>query len=131
MNRFKNIDKVSFDSMIIIYYCFNFKDNKLIELSDKAQLFTEKLIKNNSKIIVPSFILSEIKQKETLQIINRYISSNQITNLPKNPNMAFKLGLEYKFKNKVNKMMKKDWVIISDYSPSEALIEQIHDFFKI
>lgn len=44
--------------------------------------------------------------------------------------MAFKLGLDYKFKNKVNKMMKKDWVVISDYSPSDTLIGQIHDFFK-
>lgn len=63
-------------------------------------------------------------------MIEEYISSKEISNLPKNINMAFKLGLEFKFKSKLNKMLNKEWFVVEEYNPPTKIYDAIHDFFK-
>ena len=130
MENLKTFNCVSYDSMIIIYYCFNIENYKLIEFTNKSHILTEYLVQNNIKINIPSFLVSEIKRKDTMQMINQYISSKQITNIPNNPNFAFKLGLEFKFKTKFKKLLKKEWFNVNEYEPPTELYEPIETFFK-
>lgn len=130
MNSLICHDYVSYDSMIIIYYCFSVKNYELIELNNKAQKLTEFLIRNDSKIIVPRFLISEILNKDILNVIEEYISFGQIANVPPNPNRIFKIGLEFKIKNNFNKLLKKEWFIVEDYVPPEELYNQIKDFYE-
>lgn len=122
--------EIGYDSMMIIYYCFNIKNHKIIEYTDKTHELTEFLLKNHKKIIVPSFLISEIRQKGAIKIIEEYISSKQITNLPRNINSTFRLGLFFKFKTKLNKLLKKEWFNICDYNPPKGTFSPIETFFK-
>ena len=81
MYRLKNKDNVIYDSMIIIYYCFNDKNHKFLEYTGKAHTLTEFLTNNNIEIVVPSFLKAEIERKDIMQMIDSIISSNQITNI--------------------------------------------------
>lgn len=130
MHRLQNSGHISYDSMIIIYYCFNVKNHKLIEYTDKAHTLTEFLIKKNVEIVVPSFLIDEIRRKNINEMITTFVSSSQITNLPKNPNFAFKLGLEVKFKQKLNNLLKKEWFTVVDYIPPTELLKPLNRFFE-
>lgn len=57
MHRLQNSKHICYDSMIIIYYCFNVKNHRLIEYAEKARILTEFLIKKNIEIDVPSFLI--------------------------------------------------------------------------
>lgn len=130
MKNLLTFEHISYDSMIIIYYCFNNKYNYLIEYSYKAQEMTSFLIQNGMKITVPSFLISEIKRKDAIIMIDEYISSKQIANLPKNINFTFKLGLSFKFKMKLEKLLKKEWFNVEDYLPPDDLYLPIKTFFQ-
>lgn len=116
--------------MIIVYYCFNVRNHKLIEYTDKAHLLTEFLINNNVEIVVPSFLIEEIERKEIIEMINNFISSNQITNISNNPNFAFRLGLEIRFKRKLDKLVKKEWFSVVEYNPPTELFNRLNSFFE-
>lgn len=120
---------VIYDSNIIIYYSFHTENHKILELTNKSKKLTEFLISNGSHIHVPKFIMDEIESKGIRKIIDEYITTNQITNLPQNPNMIFRLGLEFKIKRKLKRLQDKEWFSIEDYTPSEELINRIDDFF--
>lgn len=130
MKNLLEFEKVIYDSMIIIYYCFKIKNHNLIEFSEKAHELTQILLKNNIKITVPSFLISEIQRKDTLDMIESYISSNQIANIPKIITPTFKLGLDFKFKRKLDKLLKKEWFNVEDYLPPNKLYQPIENFFK-
>lgn len=130
MKKLANIDYVSYDSMIIVYYYFNINKNRIIEFSEKSHRLTEFLINNNTKIIVPSFLISEIKRKDTMEMISKYISTKQITNIPPKPNPTIKLGLDFKFKTKFNQLLKKEWFIVEKYDPPKELYDPLEDFFN-
>lgn len=129
MYRLKNKDNVIYDSMIIIYYCFNDKNHKFLEYTGKTHTLTEFLINNNIEIVVPSFLKAEIERKDIMQMIDSIISSNQITNIS-NTNFTVKLGLEIKFKNKFKKLQKKEWFNVVEYIPSAELLDPLRKFFE-
>lgn len=63
-------------------------------------------------------------------MITNFVSSSQITNVPKNPNFAFKLVLEAKFKQKLNNLLKKEWFTVVDYIPPTELLKPLNTFFE-
>lgn len=76
MNRIKN-QLITYDSNLIIYYCFSTKNHEIIELTSKTKKLTEYLINNNSEIILPQFIIdikliAFSKEKNTTLISNDY-----------------------------------------------------------
>lgn len=130
MNRLENLNNITYDTMLIIYYFFNIKNHKLIEYNNKTQKLTEFLIKNNTNIIVPEFLINEIKNKGIRRITKEFIKTKQITNIPKNTDQAFILGIEFKVKRKLEQLQMKEWFTVEVYSPPVKDIDQIYDFFK-
>ena len=130
MNRLIDENTVCYDSMIIIYYCFNIKNHEIIEFTLKSHKLTEHLLKNNINISVPSFVISEIERQDISKMVEKFTSSNQITNIPSNLTLTFKFGLELKFKNKLHSLIKKEWFIVEDYYPPLELLEPLN-FLKI
>lgn len=65
-----------------------------------------------------------------MKMINNFISTNQIINIPKRPNLTFKLGLEFKFKKKFDKLLKKEWFNVEIYVPPTELYDPLKDFFN-
>lgn len=130
MNQLKDIDTITYDTMLIIYQCFNIKHHQLIEYANKTQRLTEFLVKNNAEIVVPEFIINEIKNKGIRKITNEFIKSKQLANLPKNPDQAFILGIEFKVKMKLSRLQTKEWFTVIIYQPPEKYIDQIYEFFK-
>lgn len=130
MNQLKDIDNITYDTMLIIYHCFNIKHHQLIEYTNKTQILTEFLVKNNAKIVVPEFIINEIENKGIRKITNEFIKSGQLANIPKNPDQAFILGIEFKVKMKLSRLQTKEWFTVIIYSPPEKYLDKIYDFFK-
>ena len=129
MKRLSNFENVIYDANILVYYCFNTKNHSIIELTKKTHELTNFLMENNTSIIIPKFIVEEIRTKTIRKILEKYISTKQLTNLPKNPNMIFKLGLEHRVKTKFQKLLKKEWIYIENYNPSEELLDKTYDYF--
>ena len=97
MNRIKN-QLITYDSNLIIYYCFSTKNHEIIELTSKTKKLTEYLINNNSEIILPQFIIDEIKNITFSEIVFNYITKrSEVTHLPKNPTYLFRIELKEKF----------------------------------
>ena len=130
MNRLKDYEKVIYDSNIIIYYCFKTKETKIIELTDITHILTEFLVKNQSKITVPNFIIDEIMNIDIPQMISEMIKSGKLTNMPKYTDYSFQFTLSLKLQKKFRKMQEKDWFLIEVYFPTKNLYKQIEDFFK-
>ena len=53
MKNLTTFDNITYDAMIIVYYCFNLENHKLVEYTNKSQRLTEFLINNNINIIIP------------------------------------------------------------------------------
>ena len=124
MNRLKNNMEVIYDSNLIIYYCFSTKKHKIIELTNKTQKLTEFLIKQNSNITIPEFLINELRKEKLTKIVSNYISSRrEVTNLPKNQTYLFKLELE-----NLIPFLKKNWINIEQYQPKDE-IKDIENFF--
>ena len=130
MNRLKNYEKISYDSNIIIYYCLKTKETQIIEFTDKSHILTEFLVKNGSFIIVPNFIINEIKNIEIAKMIPKMISNKELTNIPEYKDYLFQYTLELKFKKKFKKMQEKEWFLIEVYFPTKEVYEKIEEFFK-
>jgi len=100
MKRLENSHHVIHDAQLIIYYCFLFKNHRIIELTNKSRLLTQFLINHEIQIVVPESIINEIKKKGFGKIISEYTSSKypmQIIGLPKNLSPTF----EYRMKRKL------------------------------
>lgn len=129
MNRLKN-QLITYDSNILVYYSFLTKNHQIKELTSKTHKLTEYLINNNSKILVPQFLVDEINRLTFSKIVSDYMSNGyEVTNLPKNPTFLFKIELEGKLHKKFKNFLKKDWVIVDDGIPSENLVNGIEKFF--
>ena len=96
----------------------------------KSQKLTEFLINNGTNIVIPEFLMSEIKNKGIRKISEEFIERKQLTNLPKNPDMMFLLGIEFKVKRKLEHLQNKEWFIVEPYIPSESIYNQIYTFFQ-
>ncbi len=133
MNRLKNNQYTIYDAQIIIYYCFLYKNHRIVELTNKARILTAFLIKNNVTIIVPASIIMEIFNKGFEKIISEYTSSkypNQITGLTKKLSYVFEYRLQRKVEKNFNNMINSNWFEVRPHFPSEASIDDIIDFFK-
>ena len=130
MKNLTSFDNITYDTMVILYYCFNIKNHKLVEYTNKSQKLTEFLINNGTNIVIPEFLMSEIKNKGIRKISEEFIERKQLTNLPKNPDMMFLLGIEFKVKRKLEHLQNKEWFIVEPYIPSESIYNQIYTFFK-
>lgn len=130
MKNLTSFDNIPYDTMVILYYCFNIKNHKLVEYTNKSQKLTEFLINNGTNIVIPEFLMSEIKNKGIRKISEEFIERKQLTNLPKNPDMMFLLGIEFKVKRKLEHLQNKEWFIVEPYIPSESIYNQIYTFFK-
>lgn len=131
MNRLKYQPKITYDANIIVYYCFSTEFFKITELTERTHKLTEFLIKNNSKIIIPSFIVNELNKVTFSKIVSDYLSNNEVTNLPKNHSFLFKIQLEGKIRKKFNSFLKKDWVFVENFVPNYNLIDGIINFFNM
>ena len=110
MKRLENKPSTIYDAQIIIYYCFLYKNHRIIELTGKSRILTEFLIKNNVKIIVPESIITEIKMKGFGKIISDYTSSKstiEIIGLKNYPTSGLKYRLKTKIEGNFNKMINK------------------------
>ena len=130
MNRLLGQPRVTYDSNLIIYYCFSTKDFKISQLTQKIHKLTEILVNNGSKIIIPKFIIKEINNVTFSEIVCRYITEDsRANNLTKRPTFLFRVELEGKIRKKFNKLLKKDWLLIEDCIQSKGLTDQITEFF--
>ena len=102
MKRLKNNHHVIYDAQLIIYYCFLFKNHRIIELTNQSRILTQFLINQGIQIVVPESIIHEIKKKGFEKIISEYTSSKypmQIIGLSKNLSPAFEYRLKMKIEN--------------------------------
>lgn len=130
MNRLKNYDCITYDTNIILYYCFKTKETQVVELTAKTHRLTEFLINQKITINIPNFIANEFKKLDIARIIEDMISSNELTNMPIDTGYFLKMKLELKIKHKFDQLQQKDWFIIEDYTPSDESLNEIQDFFK-
>ena len=133
MKRLENKPSTIYDAQIIIYYCFLYKNHRIIELTGKSRILTEFLIKNNVKIIVPESIITEIKMKGFGKIISDYTSSKstiEIIGLKNYPTSGLKYRLKTKIEGNFNKMINKNWFEVRPYTPQENSIDSIRTFFE-
>ena len=68
MDRFKDYSSVVYDAQMIVYYCFLYKNYKLIDRTTKTRNLTQFLINNGVEICVPNFIIDEINHKSIPKI---------------------------------------------------------------
>ena len=130
MERLKGQSKITYDTNILVYYCFSTKKHKIKELTSKTHILTEYLIKNNTKIIIPKFIVDELNKVTFSKIVSDYVSkSSEVTNLPKNPTFLFRIELKGKIMKKFNTLINKEWVLIESELPDAHLVTKIEDFF--
>lgn len=130
MYQLKNTTHVTYDSNILIYYCFSTKNNKIIELTNKSKKLTEFLINQGSQIVVPKIIIDEITRKGITTIVSEYISGNNITNMPRYPTILFRCELQVKIEKNFNKLQKKEWFNVKEYEPHEKIFDSIKIFFE-
>ena len=131
MERLKCQSKITYDTNILVYYCFSTKKHKIKELTSKTHILTEYLIKNNTKIIIPKFIVDELNKVTFSKIVSDYVSkSREVTNLPKNPTFLFRIELEGKIRKKFNAFLSKQWVLLESKLPNKYLITKIEDFYN-
>lgn len=133
MERLKNNQFTIYDAQLIIYYCFMYKDHRILELTNKTRKLTEFLINNNVTIIVSESVIHELESKGIGKIIHEYTSTdrpNQIIGLTQRPTLTFEYRLERKVKENFHKMIKSNWLEVRPYSPPKGSIESIMDFFN-
>lgn len=132
MKRLENIKYAIFDANVIIYQCFPNGKYRIIGLTKPAKDLTNFLINQDSFIIVPHFIISEIEQKGFINIIDDYFAPkniNQICEPPKHVDEAFKFKLMRKVRSNYNALKQNDNFLIEEYEPSSDLMESINNAF--
>ncbi len=133
MKRLENEPFTIFDAQIIVYYCFLFKNHRILELTSKTRKLTTFLINNNVKIVVPESIIREIQMKGFGEIISDYTSSKSpihIIGLTRSPTLGFKYRLKTKIEENFNNMINSNWFEVKQYVPPKISIDNITDFFK-
>lgn len=132
MNRLKNESKVVYDANIIIYYCFLYKNHKIIEKTTKTRELTKYLVNNGVEIWVPEFIIHEIDYKGFPKIVEDYLNdkNNPIIDIDKKPTYGFTLRLVKKLKNNFKKLQQKEYFHIETYTPEKILFHSIKSFFS-
>lgn len=133
MKRLENNQYTIYDAQILIYYCFLYKNHRIIELTNKARILTEFLINNDIQVIVPESIIIEIRRKGFEKIISEYTDSSypsQVLGLPINPSNTFKYRLQRKIEGNFNKMINSSWFEVNKYIPSLNSINSIKSFFE-
>lgn len=96
MIRLKNEKHVIYDTNVIIYYCFPKGRYNIKQHTNPAEMLTNFLFNQNSMIIVPKFIISEIMRKGIYKIIEDYFSEID---------QHQKLRLYTKIKHKLEKLI--------------------------
>jgi len=132
IKRLKNNQFTIYDTQIIIYYCFLYKQHRIIDLTTKARLLTEFLINNDVQIVVSESVISEIRQKGFEKIISEYTNSksHQILGLINPPSNTFKFHLQRKIEGNFDKMINANWFEVRSYLPDVNLIDSIKEFFN-
>lgn len=133
MNRLINNQHVIYDTQLLIYYCFHYKDYRILELTTKSKTLTEFLIKHNVKVIVPESVIIEINKKGFSKIIDDYTNSgnpSQIIGLSKNPTKGFRFRLQEVIEDNFHQLTNKKWFGIIKYSPTQSNIDSIKNFFN-
>lgn len=120
MNRLKDVDQVIYDANIIIYYSFPEGKYRLIGLTKPAEKLTNFLFNQDSKIVVPSFIISEIEHNGYFDIIEDYFLDMEIDS---------KYRLLRKVRKKFEKLLQHDNFLIENYEPPSKLLESINDAY--
>lgn len=133
MKRLQENYFIIYDAQIIIYYCFLFKEHKIIELTNNARILTRFLINNNIKITAPKSIINEIKNKGFAKIISDYTNSKypiQIIGLEKTPTKGFEYLLQRRIEGNFNNMIHSKWFEVKSYTLPETSINSIKNFFE-
>lgn len=111
---------VIYDANVIIFYSFPEGKYRIESLTNPAKRLTRFLFNQNSNIIVPQFIVDEIKIKGFYEIINDYFSSI---------GEASKFGLMRKVRNNFENLLEHENFLVEDYEPSEKLLKSINSAF--
>lgn len=132
MDRFKNKTEVVYDANILIFYCFLYKNHRIVEKTTKTRHLTQYLVDNGVEIIVPEFIIHEINNKGFPKIVDDYLNDkrNVIVDVSKNPPHGFTLRLVQKLQNNFKNLQKKDYFHTESYEPEEKLFNSIKSFFR-
>ncbi|WP_458403069.1 hypothetical protein [Methanobrevibacter sp.] len=131
MDRFKRESEVVYDANIIIFYCFLYKNHRIVEKTNKARKLTQYLVNNGIEIKVPEFIIHEINNKGFPKIVDDYLNDkkNVIVDVSRNPPHGLTLRLVQKLQNNFKNLQKKDYFHIEEYEPEEKLFDSIKSFF--
>lgn len=131
MDRFKRESEVVYDANIIIFYCFLYKNHRIVEKTNKTRKLTQYLVNNGIEIKVPEFIIHEINNKGFPKIVDDYLNDkkNVIVDVSRNPPHGLTLRLVQKLQNNFKNLQKKDYFHIEEYEPEEKLFDSIKSFF--
>ena len=131
MDRFKDYSSVVYDAQMIVYYCFLYKNYKLIDRTTKTRNLTQFLINNGVEICVPNFIIDEINHKSIPKIVNDYIEDKRkpILEWPPRPSPGLVLKLTDKVRNNFENLQKKNYFNVADYFPDKTSFDLIKSFF--
>ena len=132
MQRLKNFKEIIYDANIIIYYCFFYKNTRILELTSKSRALTEYLFNNNIDIIVPKFVKEEIEKKGFYMILEEYLNSkniNQIIGFEKPLNDSFRYNFLIKIRSNFVNFQKNAHVFCLDVLPKSDSLNLLKRFF--
>lgn len=119
MIRLKNKNQVIYDANVIIYSLFPDK-YKIPFLTTSSKKLNNFLFNQNSTIVVPHFIISEIERKGYYNVINDYFKDLR-------PSSRFQLMI--KLRHNFENLKKHENFLQEYYRPSEELLKSIDNAF--
>ena len=120
MIRLKNQMQVIYDTNVLIYLIFPEGKYKIPVFTMHAKRLTDFLLNQNSKIVVPHFIIHEMEHKGYYNFINDYF---------KDIRQASKFALMNKLKNNFGNLKKHENFSQEYYNPSEELLDSIDNAY--
>ena len=119
MNRLKNETQVIYDANVIIYSLFPEKYNIPV-FTASAKKLNNFLFNQDSTIIVPHFIISEIERKGYYKVIDDYFKDLR-------PSSRFQLMI--KLRHNFGDLRKHENFSQEYYEPSDELLDSIENAF--
>ncbi len=120
MNRLKNEEQVIYDANVIIYSLFPGGKYRVPVFTEHAKKLTELLFNQESAIIVPHFIVSEIERKGYYDVIDDYFNDLR-------PSSRFELMI--KLRHNFENLKKHENFSQEYYEPSDELLDSIDNAF--
>ena len=78
MNQLIHYNNITIDANLIIYYCFKTKETYILGYTNKTHILIEFLIKNDTIIRTPQFIINEINRIDFAKKIEEMLNFRQL-----------------------------------------------------